>query len=225
MTTLRAAVAAAALTVLLGGCGDSPAPAATPATGYDPSAELRETLRAAADVLQAGNYTFVVATAGRTAEGIVHLPSESARLTTDSLEIVLAEPDRWVREVADGPTWYRVDSSRVVAGGDLDLELTDPDLVGLDTMIAAVTEVRGDPRTITGKLDGARAKSAYLDVRTAVAFTANLDSQGRLAELDIDGPAGRWVLTVSGYGQQKPQTRPSGKIRNLSPAGYARLNG
>ncbi|GAA0542128.1 hypothetical protein GCM10010172_24450 [Paractinoplanes ferrugineus] len=224
MTTLRVAVAVAALATLLGGCGDSPRPTA-PAPGYDQSAELRDALGTAAEALQAGNYTFVVASPARTTEGIVHLPSESARITTDAVELVIAEPNRWVRRSADGPTWYLVDSSRVRPGSDLALELTDPDLVGLDTIVAATTGLTGDPKTITGTVDGARTQSAYLNFPAALPFTANLDGNGRLAELDIETPAGRWVLTVSGYGEQKSQTAPTGKIRNLPSSGYARLNG
>jgi hypothetical protein len=227
MTTLRAALAAAALAVLLGGCSDSPDPAdgAAPAASYDPAAELRDTLRAAADVLQAGDYTFVVASPTGTAEGFVHLPSESARITTDSggktFELVLAEPNRWVR-LSTGGSWFQVDSSQVRDGSDLALELTDPDLVGLDALFAAVTEVGGDPKTITGTIDGTRAKSAFFaESGTALAFTANLDGKGRLAELDIDAPDGRWVITVSGYGEQKPQTKPAGRIRDLPSSDYA----
>ncbi|MEU4237901.1 hypothetical protein [Actinoplanes sp. NPDC026619] len=253
MTTLRAAAAAAALVLLLGGCSkDTNNAEVVSIASSGPPAEAMDALVAAATVLQTGNYTFVVASPAFTAEGFVHLPSESAKVTIDAhdekFEIVLAEPDRWVRSSAGivpgagADTWFHVDSSEIQEGGDLDLELTDPDVVGLDALFAAVTDAQGDAKTVTGTIDGGKVQSpnGFLDNATikamgkaasALPFTANLDSKGRLAELDIDAPAagdalaGRWVFTVSGYDEQKPQTKPAGRIEDLPASAYAKLNG
>jgi hypothetical protein len=261
MTIMRGAVAATALAGLLslglGGCSDSTDTtavdkAAATTAGQAPPDDAQTALAGAATALQSGNYTFVVASPTVTAEGVVHLPSESAKLTIDSgnrhYELVLAEPDRWVR-LTDGDagqspldpqasagTWFHVDSSEVEKGGDLDIDLTDPDLIGLNARFAAATDVRGDRRTVTGTIDGTKVKASHglLDDQaikqmganpSALSFTANLDGKGRLAELDIAASAGRWVCTVSGYGEQKPQTKPAGPSTDLPESGYAKLNG
>ncbi|GAA2640745.1 hypothetical protein [Paractinoplanes durhamensis] len=262
MTTLRGTVAVAALAALLGlgmsGCSVAKTDAGatsddkTAAADPGPSGDAQAALAAATKALSSGNYTFVVASPTLTAEGIVHLPSESAELTIDTgsakFEIVLAEPDRWVRlstglAAGAGPdTWFHVDSSEIKEGGDLAFYLTDPDVIDVSALFDAVTEARLDANTITGTIDGTRVNSpdGFLDDATIKAmgsaaaslpFTATVDTKGRLAELDIEAPAagkvqaGKWVFTVSGYGEQEARKKPAGQIRDLPPSGYAKLNG
>jgi hypothetical protein len=159
------------------------------------------------------------------------------------MDLIFAGPDRWIRMVtpkgqsildqsADPKTWLHVDGSKL-KNADLGVDLTQPDLLYIGKIVDAATEVKGDAHTITGKLDATKIDSAdaFLDSETAkdmgptasaLPFTASLDDQGRLTKLEIDAPkakevpAGKWTITVAGYGQQKAQTPPSGKVKEMS---------
>jgi hypothetical protein len=241
----------------LSGCADS----TTSSAGGDAAAQTATTapadpkaaLAASTKELANGNYAFTASSPGAAAEGMVHTASKSAALSIDTktegfkfkLEMVLAEPDRWIRMTTGGKsildenaapdTWFHVDTTKLKKGGDFDLDVTKPDILYVGAMVDAVTEVTGDAHTVTGKLDATKIGSgdAFLDTdsvkrmgvaASALPFTATLDDQGRLTKLEIDAPktddeaAGKWTITVTGYGEQKALTKPSGPVKETSKA-------
>ena len=278
MTNLRGGILSVAVTALLGlvvsGCaGTTTGQGGTPATA-DPKAALA----ASTKELINGNFAFAAAMPSGTAKGAVHLPSKSAAFTVETtgqeamkIELVLADPDRWVRMTMDtkqlesalltgddsspvakqvkealklftGKTWFHIDATKVKKGGSLDIDLTDPDLTGASGLLRAVSNVHGDAHTISGTLDATKAASAdgFLDSDTvsemgaaaaALPFTASLDDRGRLTKLAIDAPkagetpAGKWTVTITGYGEQAAQTKPTGAVTEMPASGYQAMNG
>lgn len=268
MNTTRGTFATVALAGLLGlglsGCGDATdtsgtttaAGAATTAPA-DPKAALAGSTKA----LREGNYAFGVDGPGAVVSGLVHLPSKSAKMAIDAsaesfsmkLEFVMTNPNRWVRmssggksmlaQGASGDTWFHIDSTKLKKGSDLDVDLGKPDVTDVGALLAAVSDAKGDGKTITGTIDGTKVKSpdGFLDDDTLkgmgagaakLPYTATLDDQGRLTKLTIDAPAstsaetpaGKWVFTLTGYGQQKALTKPTGKVKELPAGSYAMLN-
>ncbi|MCU7728518.1 hypothetical protein ODJ79_32810 [Actinoplanes sp. KI2] len=172
--------------------------------------------------------------------------------STFTMELIGVTPDRWVRISSsdaqvqsflggDGKSWSHVDTSKVKKGGGLDIDVTNADLLGLDALIKGATTVQGDAKNITGTIDATKieAEDSLLDsddikaMGTAAAtlpFTAALDGQGRLTTLVIDAPkagdtpAGKWSYTISGYGEQKTQTKPEGTIKEISDKQLSALN-
>ncbi|GIM95715.1 hypothetical protein [Paractinoplanes toevensis] len=169
-----------------------------------------------------------------------------------TMELVGAAPDRWVRISSsdaaiqqllgsDGKTWSHIDTSKVAKGGGLDIDVTNADLLGVEALLQGVTAVKGDARTIAGTIDATKvnADDGFLDDdaikamgagASSLPFTATLDGQGRLTKLVIDAPkagdtpAGKWAYTISGYGEQKAQTKPAGAIKEMSAKQLEMLN-
>jgi hypothetical protein len=169
-----------------------------------------------------------------------------------TMELVGAAPDRWVRISStdasiqqllgsDGKTWSHIDTSKITKGGGLDIDVTNADLLGVEPLLQGVTAVKGDGRTITGTIDATKidAENGFLDdeaikamgaAASSLPFTATLDDQGRLSKLVIDAPkagdtpAGKWTYTISGYGEQKAQTKPAGPIKEMSTKQLQLLN-
>ncbi|WP_433298054.1 hypothetical protein ACQP2F_42430 [Actinoplanes sp. CA-030573] len=266
MMNLRGAFVPFAIAGVLaaGACGSqadgtgaaAPATTATTTKPADPKAALA----ASTKELAAGNYAFKADSPIAKADGSIDAADKSAKLLIDTaaesfkvkFEVALAGTDRWVRITTNGKsvldrgaspdTWFHVDSTKVKKGGDLDIDLSNADIMDVSALVDAVSDVKADGNTITGKIDGTKVDSAdgFLDNDTikdmaaagkALPFTATLDDQGRLAELAIDAPAadsvpaGKWTFTVSGYGEQKPQTKPAGTVKEMPASSYSMLNG
>ncbi|MEU4240293.1 hypothetical protein [Actinoplanes sp. NPDC026619] len=269
MTNLRGTVVTATIAGLLGlgltGCADSTntsgADGAGATTATSAPADAKTALLASTKELKTGNYAFAVASPGASGSGLVHLPSKSAKLSLGveseqikmKFEIVLADSDRWARmstgtkksllaEGESADTWFHFDSSKLDKDTDLGIDVDDPDVVDIDAMLPAVTDVKGDGKTFTGTLDGTKVTSAdaFLDADTIkqmgaaaakLPFTATVDDQGRITKLEIDAPvagdtaAGKWTFTISGYGEQKALTKPAGTVKELPASSYSFLNG
>lgn len=172
--------------------------------------------------------------------------------STFTMELIGLTTDRWVRVSSrdpqlqaalggDGKVWSHVDSSKIKEGGGLDIDVTNADLLGLDALVKGATTVKGDAKNMTGTIDATKveAEDALLDsedikaMGTAAAtlpFTATLDDQGRLTTLVIDAPkagdtpAGKWSYTISGYGEQKTQTKPDGTVKEITDQQLSMLN-
>lgn len=134
----------------------------------------------------------------------------------------LTERLQQAAELYDGTTWLHSEETVAQQTGEADLDLSDPDLLGVATLLADVDTAHGDGRTISGTLDATKARSRFLKGQKALPFVATLDDSGRLSELTIDAPAGTWALTVSGYGAQTAVARPTGTITEM-PAGGVRM--
>jgi hypothetical protein len=267
MTKLRGTISTAALAGLLGlglsGCADttdstaiwsSAAPAAA-------AGDAKTALAGSTKALKDGNYAFGVDGPGAVVTGLLHSPSESAKLAIDAnaesftmkLEFVITKPNRWVRmssgsgksmldSKSKGDTWFHIDTTKLKKGSDLDFDLSKTDVTDVGALLAAVSDAKGDGKTITGTIDGTKVKSpdGFLDNDTIeemgagaakLPYTATLDDQGRLTELAIDAPAsgptaaGKWVFTITGYGEQKALTKPAGTVKEMPAGSYAMLNG
>lgn len=154
----------------------------------------------------------------------------------------LADGLRETVEMFSGKSWMHVDVSKAAKGSELDIDLADPDLTGATGLVAGVLTVQGDNRTVTGTLDAtkATADTGLLDTDTikemgaaakSLPFTATLDDRGRLTRLEIDAPAaddvpaGKWAISISGYGQQSASPKPTGDVKEMPDSGYETLNG
>ncbi|GIF24485.1 hypothetical protein BJ973_007964 [Actinoplanes tereljensis] len=170
-----------------------------------------------------------------------------------SMELVGTDTERWfrfdsseafVRSMfgSDGKTWKHIDTAKIGKDGALDLDVTNADLLGLAGLVKAVTDAKVAGSTITGTIDATKAVTAdsFLDedvvksmgaAASSVPFTATLDDQGRLTKLVLDAPkaddtpAGKWAYTISGYGAQKAQGKPTGAIKEITAEELSVLNG
>jgi hypothetical protein len=259
MKNLRGFVVPVAITVLVGlgvsGCGDSSSTAAPEAGAATTApADPKAALAASTKELAGGNYAFKATSPDADAEGVVHIPSKSGSIKLEGktegfaihMDLLLVDADRWVRmstpqgksildEKADPDTWFHVDASKLSKDADFGVDVSQPDMLYVGTIVTAATTVQGDAHTITGTIDGTKITSedAFLDSQTikdvgaaasALPFTATLDDQGRLTKLVIDVPkagdtaAGKWTVELSGYGEQKALTKPSGTVKEMDSA-------
>jgi hypothetical protein len=146
---------------------------------------------------------------------------------------------REMTEMFSGKYWMHVDLSKV-KGDTTDLDLTKPDATGATGLLGAVVTAQGDAHTITGTLDATKTTDAGpFDTETikamgtaaaALPYTATLDDKGRLTKLAITAPkasstpAGTWTISITGYGEQAAQAKPTGDIKDLPDSGYALLS-
>jgi hypothetical protein len=130
-------------------------------------------------------------------------------------------------ELLSGKKWMHVDLSKVDDGEDLTLEVADPDMLGLSTMLGTAQNVQpaGDGK-YSGTLDFSKAEdspigdedltTALADKASAVPFTAILGPDGQLAEIVIEVPAAgdkkahQAKMAFTGYGTAAPQAKPIG---------------
>ncbi|GIE99079.1 hypothetical protein [Paractinoplanes rishiriensis] len=161
--------------------------------------------------------------------------------TTDAEAAALAAGLRETVELFSGQSWLHVEAGKAKPGGDLDIDLSDPDLTGASALVAGALTVQRDNRTITGRLDASKAGgSGLLDTDTAAAmgaaakslpFTATLDDRGRLTRLEFDAPAaddvpaGKWSISIAGYGEQAPTAKPTGAVKEMPASGYEAVDG
>jgi hypothetical protein len=220
----RSAFAGILVAALLGpgltACGaNGSEPAATestaPAIPADPKQALLDSIRE----ISKGNFRFTLTADGVTGEGMVHLPSHSARMTVKSddsdstftMDLIYIESDSWVRldmpELAElagksslaSGKYLHLDRSKI-QNDDLKFDFNDVDPAGSELLVKAIVDVRKtDEGVYTGTLDLSKATDADLvDEETVKAlgvqatklpFTANVDAQGRLTTLSIQVPA------------------------------------
>ena len=268
MTNLRGTATSVALAGLLSlgltACGsstDSPAGAGAATTATTKAAaDAKTALAASTTELKTGNYALAATTPDMKVTGSVHVPSKSGALkmdissegTTFTMELIGVTPDRWVRIgssdpqlrsfLGDGKSWSHLDTSKIKKGGDLDIDVTTADVLGLDPLIKGATTVKGDAKNVAGIIDATKieAEDSLLDsddikamgpAAATLPFTATLDDRGRLVSLVIDAPkagdtpAGKWSYTLSGYGEQKAQTKPKGTVKEISDQQLSLLNG
>ena len=146
-------------------------------------------------------------------------------------------------EMFSGKYWLHQDTSTTknAATKGIAVDFADPDVTGISDFIGAVSAAQGDAHTITGTIDGTKiTDDGFLsadDIKAAGAaasampFSAALDDQGRLSTLEMDvpkmgeTPAGKWTVQISGYGEQKPQEKPTGDIKEMTPEAAAMVNG
>jgi hypothetical protein len=128
-------------------------------------------------------------------------------------------------EQINGKLWMRFDP-KVFGTGDLQVDLTDPDLIGIKRLLAGAVDVHGDARRMTGTLDataigteepliGPTAAKRLPPKAGSVPFETWFDDQGRLTMLALQAmpavgktPAGKWKFTFSAYGTAAAQPAP-----------------
>ena len=131
-----------------------------------------------------------------------------------------------IREIDTGDSRYRhLDLSRIPErAAAMGLNVTDPDRTGATRLLPWARDATVDGATIRGTLVvpgplGGSDALALISQRLVgtLAFTASIDERGRLSRLEIDlpasqgptHPAGRWTLTVDGYGTTPAPERPT----------------
>ena len=160
--------------------------------------------------------------------------ARKAHVSSSIVEMITIGPQTWFRTWVgswiNGPGggavhWMRVDMARVTKPNGLPLNLnSDTDLLGMPSLVAGVTAAHWeDPRHVSGTVDVTRTnglcgmlEDALQIIRTklgiAIPFTANLDQQGRLADLVFGAGAGSAVpvaeLKITGYGSPQTVTAP-----------------
>jgi hypothetical protein len=158
------------------------------------------------------------------------------RKATKSLSEMLA--------MFSGKKWVKIDKTKLRDKSEATLDIDDPDLAGVSTLVKSATTAQGDKNTITGTLDATKVATddAFLgndtfsevpaDVAKAVPYTATLDAEGRLTKLVLDlpkfsdYPAGKWVTELGEYGTAKAaQAPPAAEVKEAGPEVYEMLNG
>ncbi|XVU29850.1 hypothetical protein ACQPZJ_23015 [Actinoplanes sp. CA-054009] len=150
-----------------------------------------------------------------------------------NLETAERSPDRGVRERArtmrhfrgffDGTYW--MPPAALPASAAPQVDLRDPDVVGVKRLLDRVVSAQGDDLVITGTLDssglaqdrtliGSLARMYPPRTGTAMPFRATLDAEDRIASLSLTTPGSgdSWVISLSGYGTTPPQVAPPADI-------------
>lgn len=165
--------------------------------------------------------------------------------------VVFLDKDRWMKmavpgapEPYTGKSWMHFDGTKVKgdAAKDLSIDASHPDVLRLTELLAAATTVKGDKTAVSGTIDGTKITAADAVISAAdlkdsgpaaaaIPFTAEIDDSGLLTSLELDMPqtvdtaAGTWSFTLSGYGEQVKQEKPTGKIEEMPASAYDMLNG
>ncbi|WP_433366701.1 hypothetical protein ACQPZX_38235 [Actinoplanes sp. CA-142083] len=116
------------------------------------------------------------------------------------------------------------------------IDLHDPDVIGVKRLLSGVKAAKGDDLFITGTLDtsqvteaqtvvGRHARAHSLPTGTAMPFQASLDAQGRIATLSLiaPDPADTWVIRLSEYGAIQPLTAPPADLVKKPSAAVLKL--
>jgi hypothetical protein len=198
-----------------------------PSSAADPKAVLA----ASTAGLAAGNYRYTVMQPGMTVGGVVHLPSHSWSEETTIIDgterqvvnMRVIGLDEYTQPDAKSGGWTHIDLSRVPETRRNGLTLDVPDRTGATKLLATAQSATVNGSTVSGKLDVFQLTSGGITLEALrsrlflpSAFTAKLDSQGRLVQLVLDLPAslqpnlpaGTWKLDVTDYGTVTPPQAP-----------------
>lgn len=249
---------AAGLAAVAGGCagltGDDPAEAPKAQT---PQEKL---LDAVPDGSQ-GNFRFTLKDAELTGKGVMDPATKRLLLTTDykdadlgftmTMGMLVIDEESWMKITfanTDGLTglpklpkkWLRLDRSKVKDQEDVGFD--DPDPAGANALFRAiVAATESGAGTFTGTLDLTRATEAEIvdqaaldalgQQAKAVPFTANVDSQGRLAAIEIkvpahgDAKAYTHQVTYADYGAAPAiEEPPANQVAEATQEAYDLLN-
>ncbi|MFJ8576993.1 hypothetical protein [Micromonospora sp. NPDC093277] len=208
------------------GASGSIAPSATPGTG-----DAKQALLDSTDAIRDGNFRFTVSSAGSTAEGQVHEPSQSAELRvtmgdassdlTMKLDLIHYRPDSWVklelggRAAADLPglrqlnlgKYQHLDQTRIKGNRSLGFDFDQLDPAGSAVLTRGVTEVqRTGDGTYAGTIDVSKAAEAgSIDPALITALGAQAKSVPFTARVDSQGRLSELVLQVPAAGQSAAQ--------------------
>jgi hypothetical protein len=116
------------------------------------------------------------------------------------------------------------------------IDLHDPDVIGVKRLLSRVKTAKSDDLYITGTLDtshiaegqtvvGRQAGGHSLHTSTAMPFQAALDTHGRIATLSLitPDPADTWVIRLSEYGAIQPLTAPPADLVKKPSAAVLKL--
>lgn len=195
--------------------GAKTAASQSPATSTDP----KQALLASTLEIAKGNFSFVIRSASTQGEGVVHLPSQSARMkmtfggtgSSIATDIIYIGSDGWAKIGGDGLAalpgldllatgkYHHLDKTRIKGAALLDFDFSDVDPAGAATLTQAVVDVRKSDGGYVGFVDLTKAADASLvggsivsDLGAAASklpFEAKVDSQGRLTDLIVKVPA------------------------------------
>ncbi|MFK3982923.1 hypothetical protein ACI2K4_21405 [Micromonospora sp. NPDC050397] len=175
-------VSAALLVPGIAACEPGGAKTATsqsPATSTDP----KQALLASTAEIAKGNFSFVIRSASTQGEGVVHAPSQSARMkmtfgvagSSIATDIIYIGTDGWAKVEGNGLSalpgldllatgkYHHLDKTRISGAALLDFDFSDVDPAGAATLTQAIVDVRssGDGGYV-GHIDLARASDASL---------------------------------------------------------------
>jgi hypothetical protein len=155
---------------------------------------------------------------------------------TLDMEIVFTESDMWMNlgelgaMIGAETPWMHVDLSRLGEEGFMGMKPGETDFAGTTQMLQALGEVEQvDDRTFQGEIDLTQADSAMIDEEmlggtTMLPFTAILDEEGRLTQLEVDFPemegmpADNLVVRYFDFGQPVEITPPPAEEVSEMPA-------
>jgi hypothetical protein len=216
--SLAALVTAVALTGGLSACnsGDSgtdtgsSAASPTPAIAADPKQALLDSTKE----LKNGNFRFTMTGAEMTGDGVVHMPTKSAKMAMKmndpdmsmNMELIYVEPDSWVKitfggvladlpqmkKIASGK-YLHVDQSKAKGLKDLQFDTTDVDPAGSDLLTKAIVDVQKTGEgAYRGTLDLSKATDAGM-VDADVVKTLGAQAKAVPFEATLD-PQGRLTM-------------------------------
>jgi hypothetical protein len=179
-----------------------------------------------------------------TATGAVDGPGRAGRMAMSlgmegqslDMEVIFTETDMWMNMGdlgtllgAEKP-WMHLDLSQLGGDGFMGLKPGETDFAGTAKMMKAVTNVeRVDDTTIRGEIDVTKVEDTVVDEemlagQTTLSFTATLDDQGRLTQLEVDLPetqgvsVGTLVVRYYDFGQPVDVSPPPADEVSEAPA-------
>ena len=157
------------------------------------------------------------------------------------MEIVFTESDMWMNMGELGAMlgaetpWMHVDLTQLGEEGFMGMKPGETDFAGAAQMLQALGEVEQvDDRTFEGEIDLTKADSAMIDEETlggatTLPFTATLDEQGRLTQMEVDlpeaegMPADNLVVRYFDFGQPVEITPPPAEEVSEMPAEFYQM--
>ncbi|MCM0678954.1 hypothetical protein NCC78_30435 [Micromonospora phytophila] len=205
---------------------DTAEPGAAAGSSAAIPADPKEALLASTKEIEKGNFTFSLAGAGLTGQGLVHKPSNSAQFSMKfddgsgvsmGMEMVYIQPDSWVKldlgemgDVIPGMAkmkdkYQHLDQSKVKDADALSLNMEDVDPAGTAALTKSMTDVQKTGEgAYAGKLDvSGVSDSAAIDADLVKALGAQAKSLPFTAKLDPQGRLTELVISVPAAGDTK----------------------